>query len=173
MRTMQLVGTLCVTVTIMLWAAPWSALEVAAQSLAQPQRCLSFHEVHPSLSTNEALEKGIPAGYRVYPGPDEKLLLRAEPLLHGADMVDAQPSFDERMKRPIIIFRFNAAGRDTFAAFTRSNVGQPFAIVVDGRVVATPIIREPILDGQGQIEGGFTSDSAAQLAARIRSGKCA
>ena len=64
-------------------------------------------------------------------------------------------------------------GTRTFARFTRNNVGHPFAIVVEGSVVTAPTILEPILGGEGQISGKFTSDSAAQLAGRIRSGTCA
>jgi preprotein translocase subunit SecD len=138
---------------------------------------LSFHEVHLSLTAGEAREKGVPVGYRIYPAPDgipweKELLLREEPLLHGGDMADAQPSFDPRMNRPIVTFQFNPAGTRKFGLFTRNNVGRQFAIVVDGSVVTAPIITEPILGGKGQISGSFTSDSAAQLAARIRSGTC-
>jgi SecD/SecF fusion protein len=94
-------------------------------------------------------------------------------VLHAGDMADAVAGIDPRTNFPIVKFRFNASGTNTFAMFTRNNVGRPFAIVVDGRVVTAPVIQEAILGGEGQIHGGFTSDGAAQLAARIRSGKCA
>jgi preprotein translocase subunit SecD len=165
-------------VTIMLWAGHWGALYVEAQSASKQKWCLSFHEVHPSLTVPEAKQKGVPAGYRIYSWTEgvrgeKDLLLREEPVLHGGDMADAQPSFDPRTNLPIITFRFNAAGTHKFAMFTRNNVFRQFAIVVDGGVITAPVIREPILGGKGQISGNFTSESAAQLAARIRSGTCA
>src|SRR5262249_38981646 len=101
------------------------------------------------------------------------LLLREEPVLHGGHMADAQPGFDQYTNLPIVTFRFSAAGAQKFASFTRNNVGRPFAVVVDDRVITAPVIREPILGGTGQISGNFTSGSATQLAARIRSGTCA
>lgn len=178
MRTLQLVGIWCVT--CMLWAGPWNTPPAGAQSPSKHRWCVSFHEIHPSLTAREALQKGVPAGYRIYPAPDsipweKELLLREEPLLHGGDMADAQPGIDERTNSPIIEseqFRFNAAGAGRFALFTRNNVGRQLAILVHGRVVAAPIINEPILGDEGRISGGLTSDTAAQLANRIRSGMC-
>ena len=34
--------------------------------------------------------------------------------------------------------------------------GEPFAIVLDGKVLSAPVIREPITGGSGQISGSFT-----------------
>jgi preprotein translocase subunit SecD len=56
------------------------------------------------------------------------------------------------------------------AAFTRENIGRPFAIVVDGRVISAPFIQEPILGGSGQIsDANFTRAHVESLAARMRS----
>jgi preprotein translocase subunit SecD len=173
-RILGLVAVGCAT--MMLSAGPWSAPHVGAQSPSwQVQKwCVSFHEVHPSLTVDEARQRGAPAGYRVY-SSDVKghdLLLREEPVLHGGEMADAQAGFDQLTNQPIVTFRFNAAGADKFASFTRNNIGCVMAILVDGRVVTAPVIRTPILGGVSQISGNFTSASAAQLAARIRSGTC-
>src|SRR5262245_44526373 len=157
---------------ILLSAGPWNASQPGAEPPSKHRWCLSFHEVHPSLTAPEARQKGVPAGYRIYPAPDsgiaweKELLLREEPLLHGGDLADAQAALDPIMNRPIIKFPIKAAGTSKFAKFTRMNVGRPFAIVVDGHVVTAPIINEPILGGEGQISGTFTSDTAAQLADR-------
>jgi preprotein translocase subunit SecD len=86
-------------------------------------------------------------------------------------MADAQ--HDACTSQPIVTFRFNATGARKFAMFARDNVGRPFAIVAGGRVVSAPVIREPILGGQGQISGNLTFPEAEQLASRIRSGTCA
>jgi preprotein translocase subunit SecD len=49
-------------------------------------------------------------------------------------------------------------------------VGRPFAIVLDNEVISAPVIREPILGGQGQISGNFTVESANTLAVLLRAG---
>jgi preprotein translocase subunit SecD len=154
-----------------------ASLPAAAPAQEQTRRqkwCVSFHEVHPSVTAAQAQQGRMPAGYRVYPSdvPGNDLLLREEPVLHGGHMADAHPAFDQYTRQPIVTFRFSAAGAETFAAFTRNNVGRPFAVVIDDRVITAPVIREPILGGTGQISGNFTAASAARVAARIRSGTC-
>jgi protein-export membrane protein SecD len=53
---------------------------------------------------------------------------------------------------------------------TRNNVGRPFAIVLDNRVITAPVIREPITAGRGQISGNFTVTTANDLAVLLRAG---
>jgi preprotein translocase subunit SecD len=92
-------------------------------------------------------------------------------VVSGADLTDAQPSFDLRTNEPIVTFRFSTAGTRKFAQATAENVGRPLAIVVDGEVLSAPTIREPITGGSGQISGGFTLQSAHELAAVLRHGE--
>ncbi len=134
---------------------------------------LSFHEVHPSISGFEAQASRPPPGYRIYPSAEEDgfvYLLRETPVVRGDQLVDAQPGFDQRTNEPIITFRFNQSGARTFGRFTQENVGRPFAIVLDDKVLSAPVIREPILGGSGQISGSFTVESANNLAIQLRSG---
>ncbi len=137
---------------------------------------LSFHEVHPTMTAEEARLGRVPSGYRIYPGsprgdePNISYLLRETPVVPGDDLVDSQPGFDQRTNEPIITFRFNQAGARRFGRFTQENVNRPFAIVLDDKVLSAPVIREPILGGTGQISGSFTVESANTLAVQLRSG---
>lgn len=134
---------------------------------------LTFHEVHPSQTAEDAKLTGVPTGYKIYPGTKEEggdYLLREVPVVQGEDLADAQPAFDSRNGEPVINFRFNQAGARKFGAFTKDNVGRPFAIVLDGKVLSAPVIREPILGGTGQISGNFTVESSNALAVQLRSG---
>ncbi|HEX2431888.1 MAG TPA: protein translocase subunit SecD [Aestuariivirgaceae bacterium] len=88
----------------------------------------------------------------------------------GEDLNDAQPAFDNRTNEPIVSFRFNQQGALKFGQLTRDNVGRPFAIVLDNKVVSAPRINEPILGGSGQISGNFTTQEATDLAIVLRSG---
>jgi protein-export membrane protein SecD len=69
-----------------------------------------------------------------------------------------------------VSFRFNTRGAERFAKLTRDNVGRPFAIVLDEKVVSYPNINEPILGGSGQISGNFTVQETNDLAVVLRSG---
>ena len=66
--------------------------------------------------------------------------------------------------------RVQVPGGRRFGNFTRDNVGRPFAIVLDDKVLSAPVMREPILGGTGQISGSFTVESANTLAVQLRSG---
>jgi len=89
--------------------------------------------------------------------------------ISGDRLSDARVSFDQS-QQPVVTFRFDSAGATRFADITRQNVGNPFAIVLDDKVLSAPVIREPITGGSGQISGNFSTDSANTLAAMLRAG---
>jgi preprotein translocase subunit SecD len=91
-------------------------------------------------------------------------------MVAGEDLVDAQPGFDSRTGEPDVNFRFNLRGGQRFGQVTSDNVGRPFAIVLDGKVISAPRILGPITGGQGQITGNFTIEQADNLAVLLRAG---
>ncbi len=91
-------------------------------------------------------------------------------MVDGEDLVDAQQSFDQQSGEPDVTFRFNLRGGQKFGQVTTENVGRPFAIVLDGKVISAPVIRSPITGGTGQITGNFTLDEASSLAILLRAG---
>ncbi len=137
---------------------------------------LTFHRVHDTISPEQAQGR-VPVGFRVYPadpvadrGGPASYLLQEVPIVPGEDLVDAQQGFDGRTNEPVINFRFNQKGARIFGKFTQDNVGRPFAIVLDDKVLSAPVIRSEILGGSGQISGNFTVQSANELAIKLRSG---
>lgn len=127
---------------------------------------MSFHLLSQT-ATESALPPGVTllrdAEGRAYPVED-----RIE--LAGDRLTDARVGFDPNTNEPIVSFRFDTAGAARFAEITRANVGKPFAIVLDEKVLSAPVIREPITGGSGQISGSFTVESANDLAALLRAG---
>jgi preprotein translocase subunit SecD len=93
---------------------------------------------------------------------------RAEPLIF--DVAKAELAYDQRTSEPIVSFRFTADSARKFAEFTAQNIGRPAEIRVDGKALARPVIREPILGGAGQISGHFSEPEARNLAARLSAG---
>ena len=87
----------------------------------------------------------------------------------GADLIDAQPSFDQN-NRPMVTFRFNQKGAVIFGKLTANNVGKPFAILLDKVIQSDPVINDAILGGTGQISGNFTIDQTNTLSIVLRSG---
>ena len=134
---------------------------------------MEFRMVDTSVSPDQALQGRVP--------PDSEVLKSASPpkipqvvkkqvLVSGGELTDAQPGFDQRTNEPIVSFKFNTVGARKFAQATSENVGQPFAIVLDDKVISAPVIREPIIGGSGQISGSFTVQAANDLAILLRAG---
>lgn len=90
--------------------------------------------------------------------------------LSGDRLSDASAGFDAQTNEPVVNFRFDSAGGRMFADITRANVGKPFAIVLDDKVLSAPVIREAITGGSGQISGNFSVQEAATLSALLRAG---
>jgi protein-export membrane protein SecD len=96
-------------------------------------------------------------------------IIAKDPLLGGQNLVDAQQSF-QNGAQPVVQFKFDSAGGRIFGDFTSKNVGRHFAVVLDGKVITAPVIRDAILGGDGVISGNFTTQSAADLALQLRAG---
>ena len=91
-------------------------------------------------------------------------------IVSGENLTDAQPGFDRQTNQSIVSFKFDNVGAKKFANATKDNVGRPLAIILDNEILSSPVIREPILTGSGQISGGFTVEEANQLAILLRAG---
>ena len=64
---------------------------------------------------------------------------------------------------PIVVIHFNREGGKMFADITRANTGKRLLIFLDGNVISSPTISEPITGGTTQIQGNFTLESAKEL----------
>jgi len=157
---------------------------VQVPGLGDPQRLLEilgktakmeFRLVDVSMSPQDALATRPPPDLEVLyetnkGGQKIPVLVQKQVMVSGADLTDAQATFDQRTGEPVVSFRFNSNGARRFAQVTQENVGRPFAIVLDNEVISAPVIREPILGGSGQISGNFTVESANDLAILLRAG---
>lgn len=134
---------------------------------------LTFRMVDTSMPVEEAINGRPPATSEVLPGMDEaegSYLVQRSILVSGENLVDAQAAFSQQTNEPIVNFRFDTKGAQRFGQATQANVGLPFAIVLDDKVVSAPVINEPILGGSGQISGNFTVEEADELAILLRAG---
>ncbi|MBN9044705.1 MAG: protein translocase subunit SecD [Rhizobiales bacterium] len=114
-----------------------------------------------------------PPGVTIMPdakNPAIKYPIEDQVALDGERLTDARAGFDPRTNEPIVSFKFDSLGARQFAEITSKNVNRPFAIVLDGKVLSAPVIREPITGGQGQISGNFTVQDTVVLAALLRAG---
>jgi preprotein translocase subunit SecD len=69
-----------------------------------------------------------------------------------------------------VSFKLTDNGAKVFKDFTTNNVGKILAIVLDKKIISSPVIETPITDGEGLISGNFTVESANNLALQLRYG---
>ncbi|MFN8377130.1 MAG: protein translocase subunit SecD [Anaerolineae bacterium] len=91
-----------------------------------------------------------------------------ETVMTGAGLASAAAALSQTGNY-YIQFELRPESSGLFKNYTGANIGQPMAIVLDGVVLSSPVIRAQ-LDGGGVIEGSFTETEAKQLALQLRSG---
>jgi len=128
--------------------------------------------------------EAVPANGRALPGTDllpaenetgldgkpRQYMVRKRIEVDGGDLTDARAGLNQQTGEWVVNFAFNSQGARRFGQVTEQNVGKPFAIVLDNKVISAPVIREPITGGRGQISGHFTAASANDLAILLRAG---
>ena len=91
-------------------------------------------------------------------------------IISGDNLLDAQPRMDSQNNETVVSFSLDRVGAKRFGKATSSGIGKQLAIVLDGKIISAPVIRDTIASGSGQISGGFTFQSATDLALLLRSG---
>ena len=135
---------------------------------------MSFHLVDEATPIQDALAGRLPPGsrlmYRNDPRYEEPVpvVIRKRVAVSGENLDNAQMTFQDN--RPVVSLSFDGVGGRKFGKLTTDNVGKRFAIVLDDAVISAPVIREPIPGGSGIIEGGFTVETATDLALLLRAG---
>jgi preprotein translocase subunit SecD len=102
--------------------------------------------------------------------PGQRYAVRRRIEVDGANLSDARTGQNPQTGEWVVNFTFDSLGTRRFAEITRQNVGRPFAVVLDNKVITAPVIREPITGGSGQISGSFNAASANDLAVLLRAG---
>lgn len=133
---------------------------------------MSFHLVNESVSAEQMQSGRAPAGTEFLPyidAPGSVVPVYSRVEVSGESLKDSQADFDQN-NMPVVSTVFDASGARRFAKLTTEHVNERFAIVLDGKVLSAPVIREPIPGGRGQISGGFSLQGAKDLAVLLRSG---
>ncbi len=105
---------------------------------------MEFRMVDLSISPDQASGGRVPADSDLLDSaenPGQKYVIKKQVLVSGGDLTDAQPGFDQRSGQPIVSFKFNTSGSRKFAQATTEHVKEPFAIVLDGKVISAPVIQ--------------------------------
>ena len=133
---------------------------------------LTFQLVDMRSTAQEARSSGrVPPGSMLLESAEEggaEYLVEKRVMVSGELLENASAGFDKN-NRPAVNFQLNAEGGRRFGRVTGENIGRPFAIVLDGKVVSAPVIQSQIF-GSGQITGNFSVAETNELALILRAG---
>jgi preprotein translocase subunit SecD len=101
-------------------------------------------------------------------GTTSYFLVRKVAAVTGNDLRSATVGLDE-YSQPAVMFSLKPDAARRFGQISGQNIGRSLAIILDNRVQSYPRLEDRITDN-GRIAGGFTSQEAADLALKLRSG---
>lgn len=132
---------------------------------------LTFHLLDNTMPYPDTGKAPLPPGTTRYKSDkgNEYFAIKNQVMLSGDLLADANAGFSTN-GQPVVNLRFNNLGAKKFGDITRDNVGKPFAIVLDNKVLTAPVIRSVILGGSAEISGSFTTKEASDLALLLRAG---
>lgn len=132
---------------------------------------LTFQMVDVENSVQEAMAGAVPPDAELLIGEDgvTPYLVKRRVIVSGENLVSASVTTDQS-NQPAIGFRFDGQGARRFGETTANNIGRPFAIILDGKVISAPRINSAITGGNGIIEGSFTIASASELVNLLNGG---
>lgn len=133
---------------------------------------LTFQMVDTEVAPEDVAAGRIPPDDELLPSDDRyapAFVVKKRSVVTGEMLTNAAGAHDEN-NLPSVAFSFNSQGARRFGQVTGQNIGKPFAIVLDKRVISAPSIRSAITAGNGQITGNFTEESAHNLALLLKSG---
>jgi len=144
---------------------------VAAEDVSTVDMFLALPEVQRTLPRNQTFQWGseiVARGARAY---QRIYTLQAEAFLTGAELENATAGRDPQFNQSQVQFELSRAGGRQFQRFSGANVGNYLAIVLDGRVMSAPVIRDRI-GARGQIDMGANTplEEARDLALVLRAG---
>ena len=133
---------------------------------------LTFQLVDKRTTADEAKRTGrVPPGSQLLESVNKAepdYIVEKRVMVSGEMLENASAAFDQN-GRPSVNFQLNAGGGRKFGRVTAENIGRPFAIILDGKVVSAPVIQAQIFTN-GQITGTFTVEETQELSLILRAG---
>jgi preprotein translocase subunit SecD len=120
------------------------------------------------LPSDAVIIKGKSIGSAGNANGDVFYLISRVSAVSGRDLRSAEAGREDT-GRPDVVFTLTRDGGERFFNFTSAHVGEPLAIVLDGKVQEIANIKEPIRD-TGRISGSFSEQQTKDLSMVLRSG---
>ncbi len=116
---------------------------------------LSVHLVHSTIKKGSGAPDDLPVIYMVLPSVyGEDFIVKKTPIFTEKDFIRVSLIMSSQGQGEELGFFLSETAKKRFGDVTRANLGKQIAIVMQGKVISAPLVREPILDGRGVISGG-------------------
>ncbi|UWI83103.1 protein translocase subunit SecD [Wolbachia endosymbiont of Howardula sp.] len=137
------------------------------KSLLGKMAKLSFHFINENVMKIEDIDDTTTILLRDSFGQVYPILRKT--VMKGESLINVSVIYNT-LGYPTIHFKFDDLASKRFARVSTENLGKPLAIILDNIIITIPIIREPILNGEGEINGNFSEKDAIELAQLLRAG---
>ena len=151
-----------------------------AKEMIKKVALLEFKIVDTEHSLQEALNGNVPSGSEIlyrskvdhktgrrYKG--DPILVKKQARVTG-DMLDKAVVEFDQFGLPRIAISFDSKGAKLFDQVAAANQGKQLAIVLDGTVYSSPVIKQSHYGGNAVIEGQFSMEEAKDLVVVLRAG---
>lgn len=95
-------------------------------------------------------------------GTERSIYLHAEVIVSNSDISRASIIQVDHSPQYNVGIEFNPSGTEKIRAATAKHIGNPVAVILDGKVIMAPIVREPIA-GSAVISGDFSRAEAEKI----------
>lgn len=89
--------------------------------------------------------------------------------MEGRHLQAATPTVDDNYK-PAISFSLTSEGGQLFGDVTAESIGKTITIQLDGQVLMSPTVNEPIYGGRVLVTGSFTQEQVENICLQLQSG---
>lgn len=90
-------------------------------------------------------------------------------VISNKHIIEAKQDFLDYNGIPIVSISLTNEGRIQLAKATKASIGKPIIIMIDGELIAAPMVRSKTVGGQVAISGGFDISQAKLLADALNS----
>ena len=130
---------------------------------------MTFHLVDEATSLADAQRGKLPVDSMIAENEDGSPIILKRAVVVGGGQLETAKAEINTDGEAVVGFSFKTLGAKKFAKATSENQGKRLAIVLDDKVISSPVIQTKIVKS-GSITGNFTMQSASELAMMLRSG---
>jgi preprotein translocase subunit SecD len=144
---------------------------VAALTLSAPASIFEIHAVEGKSSVKTQAYPIENGGRKATVNLNNDVLIDRTALLSATSIVETTGAKNDRRSVAMLKLTFTTDGLRKFTEVTTAQVGKQVGVLIDGKLIATPTVREALPGNSIMLTGNFSKEEADAMAAKIKSGK--